>query len=83
MTTVGLEPTIFGSEDQRLIHWATGPIKLSYRQAIAKCKNDTKITTFKYFLPGLNRGPLACKASVITTRPRKLCNQLANKHEIT
>ena len=24
-TPVGLEPTIFGSEDQRLIHWATGP----------------------------------------------------------
>ena len=26
MTTVGLEPTIFGSEDRRLIHWATRPI---------------------------------------------------------
>ena len=25
MTTVGLEPTIFGSEDRRLIHWATRP----------------------------------------------------------
>ena len=24
-TTVGLEPTIFGSEDRRLIHWATRP----------------------------------------------------------
>jgi hypothetical protein len=26
MTTVGLEPTIFGSEDRRLIHWATRPL---------------------------------------------------------
>ena len=25
MTLAGLEPAIFGSEDQRLIHWATGP----------------------------------------------------------
>ena len=25
VTTVGLEPTIFGSEDRRLIHWATRP----------------------------------------------------------
>ena len=25
LTTVGLEPTIFGSEDRRLIHWATRP----------------------------------------------------------
>ena len=27
MTTVGLEPTIFGSEDRRLIHWATRPFQ--------------------------------------------------------
>ena len=26
----------------------------------------------KYFVPGLNWGPLACEASVITTRPTKL-----------
>ena len=25
MTTAGLEPAIFGSEDRRLIHWATRP----------------------------------------------------------
>ena len=29
-------------------------------------------TTQKYFVPGLNWGPLACEASVITTRPMKL-----------
>ena len=26
MILAGLEPAIFGSEDQRLIHWATGPL---------------------------------------------------------
>ena len=26
MTLAGLEPAIFGSEDQRLIHYATGPL---------------------------------------------------------
>ena len=31
MTTVGLEPTIFGSEDRRLIHWATRPLWPSVR----------------------------------------------------
>ena len=39
MTTVGLEPTIFGSEDRRLIHWATRPSalqKLSYNTNLAE-----------------------------------------------
>ena len=43
-------------------------------------KNATELATLisvnvnknKYFIPGLNWGPLACEASVITTRPTEL-----------
>ena len=33
-TTVGLEPTIFGSEDRRLIHWATRPVALCRKTSL-------------------------------------------------
>ena len=52
MTLAGLEPAIFGSEDQRLIRYATGPYNGSasikfqtYRQTIAwtfRNKNDAQ-----------------------------------------
>ena len=42
MTTVGLEPTIFGSEDRRLIHWATRPMETcSTRLATHLEENET------------------------------------------
>ena len=41
MTLVGLEPTISGSVDRCLIHWATGPSnRLPRAQALNNVKND-------------------------------------------
>ncbi len=44
LTTVGLEPTIFGSEDRRLIHWATRPIgNCITRLAVRRCKRGASV----------------------------------------
>ena len=40
MTTVGLEPTIFGSEDRRLIHWATRPDGILFVRLETTCRKE-------------------------------------------
>ena len=52
MTLVGLEPTISGSVDRCLIHWATGPtavkVSASYRKNFVKghaAKNNLTLKT--------------------------------------
>ena len=40
MTTAGIEPAIFGSEDRRLIHWATRPIESWSTRLALSCRKN-------------------------------------------
>ena len=63
-TPVGLEPTIFGSEDQRLIHWATGPT-CEQRPGRFEIVCLSRVPLKNWTCRGLNPRPSACKADVI------------------
>ena len=55
----------------------------SHAEFFSKGRNVSRERLKKYFVPGLNRGPSACKADVITTRPTKLCDHFSRNFLIS
>jgi hypothetical protein len=54
MILAGLEPAVFGSEDQRFIHQATGPISgVSGHHHISAARAAAPLKLFQLFLQGV------------------------------
>ncbi len=67
MTTVGLEPTIFGSEDRRLIHWATRPCRKFLSNRLPFSLSENNILQKICRDPGSNRGPPDLQSDALPT----------------
>ena len=88
MTTVGLEPTIFGSEDRRLIHWAKRPCRRQTQLAATPLtavgelqRTPTRPKIQEMRLPGIEPGPAGWKPAILTTRPQTLLTSVGAMSE--
>ena len=80
MTLVGLEPTISGSVDRCLIHWATGPCDNACRNTegcmLAHRSQPEISTASKRAHPGSNQGPADLQSAALPLSYTPACSRL-------